>query len=242
MPLPSQDNVSIYTRARQYQAAGAGLARFFARTNMVLGRKDVGYRLLSPAALGGTALILYSLEAIGNVHLSVPFAGRIGAAHTSDALSNLALLVLGVGAWQRRARWNDLLKGRKWHTFSYGVSRLEFLPIRRDLIYRFVDPAVGILTGLCLRKLGFSGLGLWIAFSGFCLHVAEQYRYGRQMEHDLDTLDSQVESEVTADTAAHFEGEDNARSLGETGGIPTGADAGLEAIIARRKKSAEARP
>ncbi len=52
---------------------------------------------------------------------------------------------------------------------------------------------------------------------------------------------SLIEAQAQSETAAHFEGHGNikARSLRDTGGIPTGADASLEAPIAKRKKATQ---
>ncbi len=236
------ENLRITERFRQYHAAAVAAALAAARTTLVFHRQDVGYRILSPGAIGGTMLFLYGVQAIGNLHIAIPMVGRFGATHPSEILGDFALAFGSVAFWQRRKRWNELRDGKRSHTRSLGISRFEFLPMRKDLIYRFVDPVVTILTGLCIHKFGFAGLGDWVVVSGLSLHIVEQFRWGRQLEADLDTLDSQIESEVAAETAAHFEGESTGRSLRDTAGIPTGADDGLQAVIARRKKAAEVRP
>ena len=236
------ENLPITQRVRQYQAVAVAAGLAAARTTIVFHRQEIGYRILSPAAIGGTMLFLYGVQAIGNFHVAIPMVGRIGSAHPSEILGDFALAFGSVSSWQRRKRWNELLDGKRSHTRSLGISLFEFLPMRKDLIYRFVDPAVTVVAGLCIHKLGLSALGYWVVLSGLGLHVVEQFRWGRQLEADLDTLDSQIESEVAAETAAHFEGEGTGRSLRDSAGIPTGADDGLQAVIARRKKAAEGRP
>jgi len=236
------ENLLISERFRQYHAVAVAAGLAAARTTFIFHRQDVGYRILSPGAIGGTMLFLYGVQAIGNFHIAIPMVGRIGAAQPSEILGDFALAFGSVALWQRRKRWKELRDGKRSHTRSLGISLLEFLPMRKDLIYRFVDPAVTVVAGLCIHKLGFAGLGYWVVLSGLGLHIVEQFRWGRQLEADLDTLDSQIESEVAAETAAHFEGESTGRSLRDTAGIPTGADDGLQAVIARRKKSAEVRP
>jgi hypothetical protein len=195
--------------------------------------------VLTLGSLFGTAFFLYVMNGIGNFHIALPFVS-VGASHPTESLSNFALLFLALGLWQRRRAWRDLLGGVRWHTRSHGVSRLEaFLPIRTDWVQRYADPCAAFLVGMCLNKAGFSGLGVWIMFSAVCLRWVEEYSRDRQLEADLDSIDALLESEVAGETAAHFEGENKpARSVSETGGIPTGADAGLEAVIARRKKAA----
>ena len=109
------------------------------------------------------ATVIYVMGVIGNFHISIPLAGRIGAAHTSDSLKIFALVFLAVGLWQRHKRWRELLGGVAWHTLSFRVSYLEFLPIRLDRVYSIVDPACAFLVGLILRNSTFlaSGSGSW---------------------------------------------------------------------------------
>jgi hypothetical protein len=230
----------IFTSYRQWRDGITGLATLPARTVMLPLRKEMGYRQLTLGALVGTTCVLCGLNAIGNWHVSVPLLGNIGAAHQSESLRNYGLAFLGYGLWQRHRRWRDLLAGKLWHTRSRGVSYFEFLPIRQDLIYRNIDPAVSFLAGCVLRKVGFSRLGLWVIFSSVCWRLVEERVHEISLDRDLDVVDSLAESKVQAEAVAHFEGqgEVKARSLADTGGIPTGADAGLEAQIAKRRREA----
>ncbi len=230
---------------RRWREVATGLARFPALTLIIFMRMRCGFRLLSYASLFGTAFFLFLLNGIGNLHVAIPLAGRFGATNSTESLRNFALLFLALGLWQRHLRWRELLSGVLWHTRSRGVSYFEFLPLRLDWVYRFVDPILAFLGGMCIRKLGYNGLGLWIMFSALCLRIVEDYAHEKSLERECDIHDSLVENEVMAETAAHFAGQNNAdvkvRSLKDTGGIPTGADATLEAQIAKRKRDAASR-
>jgi len=232
---PQPQETPFPVRLRQMRDAGVAFAMFPALTIMLFLRTRLGFRVLSLGALFGTAFFLYVLNGIGNFHIALPLVGRFGAARPSESLRDFALLFLALGLWERRKRWKELLEGARWHTRSRGISRLEFLPIRTEWVYRYIDPAVAFTAGLCIKKAGFSGLGLWIMFGAICLRWVEEYSRDRQLELDLDSLDTLLESDVAGATVAHFEGESKSRSLRDTGGIPTGADAALSEAIAPRK-------
>jgi hypothetical protein len=224
----------------QWRLLAVGLASFPALTLMVFMRRKVGYRQLTLGALFGMALLLYVLNAIGNFHIGLPMVGNIGASSQSESLKYFALVFLLVGLWKRRLRWRGLLSGERWHTFSRGISYFEFLGIRLDKVYRFVDPGVGFLSGLVLQKLGITGLGLWVSFAAVCWVAVEGYSHERQLDNELTLMDTWLESEMHGHTVEHFEGQaegqGSSRSLADTGGISTGADAALSAEIFRRRK------
>ena len=238
----SQLDSGPFTEFRRWRDVATGISSLCSLPVRLPLRKDTGYRELSLGRLVGITGLLWGLNEIGNWHVGVPLIGNIGAAQHTESLRNFGFGFLGYGLWERHRRWKDLLAGKLWHTRSRGVSRCEFLMpmIRRDLIYRNIDPAVGFVSGLMLRKLSFSGLGLFVMFSSVCWRLLEERAHEIGLDTDLDVVDGLVESKVQGETLAYFEGqgEVKARSLSETGGIATGVDANLEAQIARRKKEA----
>jgi hypothetical protein len=243
---PSQfETGSLPAKVKEWHDTGLALAMLMALPLIVIMRKKPGFRRLSLGALFSVFAGLLTLNAIGNFHFALPFIGNIGATSQSESLKYFGFAILGLGLFKRHQMWKATLQGERWHTYSSGISFFEWLGLRMDLIYRFVDPAVALIAGLVLRKLGFSGLGLFVVISALCLCMVEENARKKQLEIDLDTVDSLLDAEMQARTVAHFDEqhteEVKPRSLRETGGIPTAADAGLEAEIARRKKQAAAK-
>lgn len=242
--MPTQPpEAPLLLRLKHMREGFTVLASFFAMTVTPPLRIRQGYNMLQPGAALVMTGVMLLFNALMNFQVAVPLIGRVGAHETSDALWYYAFAFLGFALWNRRARWKELLRGERWHSYSRGVSRLEsFVPLRQDLIYRIADPAAAFLGGALLRKLGVSALGLWFEIGGVCLYLVENYAYEIALDRDLAILDSLLESDVAAATAEHFtaqeEGQAKSRSIRDTGGIATGADAGLEAVIARRKKEA----
>jgi len=152
-----------------------------------------------------------------------------------------ALAFLGVGLFQRRARWNDLLDGVKWHTRSRGVPYLKRLLGRlmpETHIVRFADPAAVFLTGLAV--LIFSrALGLWLVFSAFALYIVEQVIYETELDKELDMLDTLVNAETVTENLRHWKkGESGpakgGSSIEESGGVLS-TSASIPDLVARRE-------
>jgi hypothetical protein len=216
------------------------LLEFPALTVLVFLRRRVGFRTLKPLRLFIMAMILCYL---GNPNSHLFNLGeRLVPVDFSTPLSMFGSLVLIVGLIQRWLRWREIRKGVMWHTYSRGVSYFEFLPLRIDHVYRYVDPTIAFIAGLFISQVPwFRGLGTWIVLSSFALFMLEQYIYDKQLSHDLDILDNLFISEVQSRTVEHFtrgrEGEKAERtSLSDTAGIPTGVAADIAAQIDRRRR------
>jgi hypothetical protein len=240
---PQPQEVPLPVRIRQMREFIIAVAYYIAITLTPVLRVKPGFNVLQPGAAFVMTAVMMLFNALMNFHLALPMIGRFGARQSSDGLWYYALLFLGFALWNRRARFKALVAGERWHTYSPGVSRLAaLLPVRQDLVYRIGEPVAAYLTGAVLRKLGINGLGLWFEIASVCVYLVENYAHERALERDLAILDSLLESEVTAATADHFtaqeEGQARSRPLSESGGIATGADPGLEAAIARRRKEA----
>ncbi len=217
------------------------LLEFPALTVLVFLRRRVGYRTLKPLRLFIVASLLCYL---GNPQAQLFNLGeRLIPIDVSTPLSIFGTLVLIVGLVQRWLRWREIRKGVMWHTYSRGVSYFEFLPLRIDYIYRYVDPAAAFVAGVLIAQVPWCrGLGTWIVLSSFGLFLLEQYLHDKQLAHDLDILDSLFISEVQSQVVQHFtggagEGAAGQRtSLADTAGIPTGVAADIAAQIERRRK------
>ena len=250
-----------FMQARQLVPA---LMQYPALTLMVFFRRRIGYRVVKPGPLIGMALVLIILPHIFSAIAAIPamflpFARRqvpppsllarlfdfLAPFPLPSALTLFALLMVALGYLQRWRRWRELRRGARWHTMSRGISPFEtiFFHVRRDWIYRYVDPLACFLAGWLLFQISFTGLGLWVMFSAFALRIVEQTVFDKSLERDLDTLDALIESEVQAETVDHFQGGPvKERPLSETAGIPTGAGADLEAQIATRRAKQKQQP
>ncbi len=237
----SQMQSGPLTSYQQWRTFMIGLSLLVALTVIVFMRRGVGWRVLTLGSLYGMAAVLYILQGIGNYHVSIPLVGVVGAHHQTVSLKIFGLVFLAVGLWQRRVAWKELVRGGTSDTtYSLGESHFEFLPVKKSILYRVIDPAITFLMGLCLHRLGFIGLSLWFIFASVCWRLLEQHRYERQLDEHLDGRDRLIEAEVLAMAAEHWQ---RGAMDTKTGGphpdaIATGVDSILEAEIARRKKKA----
>lgn len=210
-----------------------GLAVYPALMIMVFIRRRVGFRLLHPIWLGVIGLVLIGLpEAYKD--LAKPYPAL-------TALFGLAMLAYS--RLQRFFRWRDICKGVRWHSYSPGLSYLEYIPWPRFLwehrrIYRFLDPllclALSIIAAFFSQMLG----GV-IALGGLGLAIYENALFERMLKAKLDTLDGLLESEVQKEFVEHFsEGQTAAQqpiAMQETAGIPTGIAPDIDRQVMLRK-------
>lgn len=97
------------------------------------------------------------------------------------------LFHLGHIFWRNR-------QGIAWHSQSFGVSWLSFLPIDDWKLYRFVEPALFILIGYFLSS-GIDRLtGVWLMFAGACLFLKNQMAYAEERGRFLNMIDARIES------------------------------------------------
>ena len=207
--LPWLEQVDLFRR----------LSLFPAITVMVFIRRKIGFRVMNPTWLIILTIIIFIFPDLPG-----------GLPSPTDGLMKFyALVMLALGLFHRSRRWRELCRGERWHTYSPGISILEFLPLPGFLksnrrVNRFLDPALVVIIGLIILALS-KPLGIWIIFSAFFLYVYEQNLYEKQLARDLDILDGMVAAEVQEETVKLFEGkltENIQRPLAETAGIPTG--------------------
>ena len=213
-----QQELTLSEKAKIIQ----NLAGYPALTMMVFIRRKVGYRMLKPSRLITMAFILKFLD--GLTYL-IPFASPAG-----EIFAEFPLVMLAFGFFQRWRRWKELCNGERWHTMSPGISYLELLPLPDFLrahrrIYRFVEPFSLFIGSMLIGMFLSQGLGRWVFFCSFCLFIYEQAIYERQIDRDLDVLDSMIAAEVQKETVEFFEAPESQqqeRTIQETSGIPTG--------------------
>ena len=211
------------------------LAFFPALTQMVFTRERLGFRLLKPSNLLGITMFIWFIQSICSLNLLI--FHPVGA-----IFSAFPWIFLAAGFWQRRKRWQELVNGECWHTFSSGISFLEKLPfIPRYLrdqrrIYRWLEPALCFFLAMGVGILLSPALARWMALAAIATAIYEQNAYDKQLERDLDILDSLVASEVQNQAVMHFTGpQANVQdlSLAQTSGVSTGAAHDIKKQIER---------
>ena len=213
---------------------GGELAFFVGLLVMLPLRAKVGARVLTIARLLGAGLFLYLLDALVHLH-STP----IGLRTHHGALTVYGVALTAGGFYARFRRWRELRRGELWPTYSHGISYFESLNLRRDRVYRFVDPLAAFLLALCIKNLGFTALGVFLMFSAVCFFVVEQHSYMKKLDQDLNECDALLDARNRAVmmTGADYKTA-SPQDIRETGGVVTGVDSDLAAQIERRRRQA----
>ena len=206
---------------------------------MMMVRSRIGYRTISPNML----VVLTLLMIVGRIMM--PFQDN----RWPVILFGLAFFING--HVQRFIRWRELRHGARWHTRSYGISWLEYIPLPPALsflynerrIYRFLDPLACFLVALIVMGLGSTSLCSFIAVSSMSLALHEMAYYEHCLNHVLDIHDELIDAEFQKDIAAHYASKPDAvpMPLEETGGIPSGLGRDIEAKVEERKRQAAER-
>jgi hypothetical protein len=206
------------------------IMEFPALTLMVLLRRDIGYRMLNPFALGGVTGLVFVIAV-----LATP--GNEAARPMDLAFYAVAVFILGMA--QRIRRWWQLNQNERQHSYYIGSSPFDFrwLPnfVRRNRrVARFIDPIVCMLIGLALIRFS-PALGGWLIFSAFALRSFEYSVHCHKRNRQLDLVDGLVVSERQADIIEQYEQGPWSRQRTEQG-IPTGMDDDVRENIKRRRK------
>jgi len=204
------------------------LCFFPALTVMLFLRRNIGNRLNDPLSLLGVTVVMFVFAELAR---NTPYA---------ELLQIFAVLVFFVGL-MARANWSrEFRSGVRRHSYYVGDSYLEFawLPafLRRERrIQRFVDPAVAAITGLVVWSFC-PALGFWITFSGLCLRFFEDAVYRKQIERNMDLVDSMIEAEVQEEVIEQYSVRIHNPTDKPVNGIPTGCSADIQKTILRRTK------
>ncbi|HVT11822.1 MAG TPA: hypothetical protein VHE55_06115 [Fimbriimonadaceae bacterium] len=225
------------------------LAFYPALTLLVFTRSRLGYRLVNPRWLVGTALAMVGFGTIvsgssGGSELDLPL------------LEILALGVVAAGLKQRWEGWQDFKKGIGRYSYSSGVPKIEKLRLPRFIrslgrTKRILEPLLAYVVGLIIWQFVSTGLGAWIAFSAFCLAIFETGRYLRGVERSFDVVDGLCESDAQGRVVDYFKRGDEPLAEASVGtlqktsrrstAIPVGLDADLQNAMARRKAAGKLR-
>jgi hypothetical protein len=233
----------------------AGLLSYPTLTILIFCRRRVGYRTIRPFQLVLMFLIMRALPALSVAPKCFLVNGCPAPPEPSAAFEWFTWAFLIWGFAQRFLRWRELASGKPWHSYSRGISYLEFLsriplPIpgfRRipiNFVYRYLDPlAVMCLAMLLGNFYAFQGLVQWWFFAAICMMFVELYIYDKQLDRQLDLLDAMVEGETHANLVQRFsgipQGQGAAPGLSETAGIPTGIGPDIaRQVEAHRAKAA----
>ena len=207
------------------------LMQFPSLSVMVFLRRDIGYRILHPgilAAVTGALVTVTVLSAPDNPD-----------ARPMDLLV-FALLFFVIGMYQRIKRWTDLKRGIIQHSHYIGSSPFDFRWLPRFCrinrrIPRFVDPIFCTVLGMVLFPVS-RALSMWLVFSGLCLRSYEYQINRRQLNYDLDMMDSLVMSARQAHIMEQYDGTPNSQPQ-PAAGIPTGLADDIRDHIRNRKSS-----
>jgi hypothetical protein len=217
--------------------SGMGIAMLLATSPILFMRIKAGIRILAKSTLFAMTFCMLVFSWISNLHFSL-----LGGISSGDdwSLVLLAIASLFKGFWERRKRKEEIRRGEPEHTLSHGRTWFSFLPIREDLIERFVDPAVTFILGAVLHKLGLA-LGSWLMVTAVAFAIVERAVYLKGEDQFFNDIDTGIEAKLRAQVMTHFASQEAAPSLrraDETGAsIATGADAQLAAEIEKRRKS-----
>jgi hypothetical protein len=217
------------------------LALFPALSIFVFTRRRLGLRLVRPTHLIGTAMFIWGIQSVCDLNIFI--------FHSVGSIFNaFPWVMLAAGFRQRHQRWQELKKGQLWHTRSTGISYLDLLPLPLFLrdqrrLQRFCEPALLFILAMGIGLLFSEALARWVALSAFATAIYEQCAYDRQLENDLTTLDTLIESDVQNETVKFFtepQQDEQMLSMDQTSGVQTGAAHDIKKQIERLKaKSAK---
>jgi hypothetical protein len=205
------------------------LPQFVALTVMVLMRKNIGYRILSPLKL----IVVNGLLAVFGI-LSEP--GNEDA--RPIALTIFATVSFCAGISQRFHRWRELGQPNSPHSEYVGDSPFDwqFLPAfmrRNSRMGRFADPIACTCAGILMFNLSHA-LGCYLIFAGLCLRLYSHQVFERQRERNLDLSDGLLMAQYQSEVVEQYEGTTTPQPGQSRPGIPTGLGADLKANLQRR--------
>ena len=221
-PLPQPPNLTF----DQKLALGRRLAQYAAYSVMVLLRRRLGFRVLSPFVLFFIFICLTFLSGFGD------------PAHRPQDVFYFAAVMLITGVLKHFVGWFNPVKV---HTYYIGDSWLQSLrwPLwmqRNRIIPRFVDPVFTFLIGFALLKLGSPLLGILLMVSGLSLRWLEFHIHQKELNQRFDTADGLVESEIQGEYVEEFSTTPNhQQNHFDDPGVPTGIGDDIRDQINRHK-------
>ena len=204
------------------------LMRYPAMTVMVFMRRDIGYRLLNPVPM----IVMTGILAI--VAMMIPPDKPETKPHY---LFWFAVASLFLASCQRTKRWREFKRGILQHSYYIGTSPFDFkwLPFfcrRFRRVARFVDPFFCILVGFGMLAES-TALGCWLIIAGTAVRIFEDAVHRKELNRDLDILDSLILSEVHGGTVETFDDSAPHSPQSSSQPIPTGIAPDIKTSIKR---------
>jgi hypothetical protein len=119
----------------------------------------------------------------------IPFLG--GPTGSFSPLFFRAAICLGI--YHQWRIWRRNRQGIAWHSNSFGVSRLSFLPVSDWMLYRFVEPGLCFIAGMLIKFID-PVTGIWVILASVALFVKNQMVFNAQRGRLLDVIDARIES------------------------------------------------
>ena len=146
-----------------------------------------------------------------------------------------------MATWQKRDFKKRLSRGDFWHSYSMGISWLEYaLPMRGEWVRQYVEPFLVMFIGMMFSAKVSGFLGWWIFMAGIGISICEGWAMEQQFKMLLNTIDQICEGEAQLiNHAAINEAKNEFQSprprLEQSAGIPTGLAPDIEAQIQKRR-------
>lgn len=209
-----------------------------ALTVRVFLRRKLGYRTLSTTKIFFTCLFIVYLPFIVDF---IPHP-RTLKADFQNSLIVFAVACYVIAYIQKWMRWNELGRGKFWHSYSEGISWFSFLPLSESICNRFIDPLICFIVGLIIAATFSDYLGGWLMFSAVSLYMVEIALHEARIEQLLDQIDGMCEAEASSKELSAMATREDEQGLTpkpisreETAGVPTGLAPDIEAQIQRRR-------
>jgi hypothetical protein len=216
----SQSYQSLHERI----AYALGIAAIPAISVMVFTRSRLGYRQITLFRQIVATLFLLTFSTYSHFAVTLPWI-----APYQGSVSLVLIFVgamLAAGWWQKRSFRKELAQGGLWHSYSMGISRLNYLyPFPYRAAEQYIEPILIMLLGLFFSRI--SGLlGFWLFIAGISISVWESWVTEQMFYSTLNRVDNICEGEISA-------AEDKA--LMDTAGIPTGIAPDIELQLQKRR-------
>jgi hypothetical protein len=179
-------------------------------------RKDMGERYF------GWLNLFFGYSVVANF----TFLGTVFFKGPSELMTLFWIAFIGASLYHR---WQISRKDQmlvEWHSMYMGTSLLP-LPVKREIVFKFIEPALILLAGHFLWAFS-PQVGVWLTLAAGGLFVNNHIAYYNQRQAILDMRDAQIESRYLSDalsgrpasqTAGFVVAESSLRLLKEEAGL-----------------------
>jgi hypothetical protein len=179
-------------------------------------RKDMGERYFGWLNLFFGYSVVVNFTFLGTLFFKAP----------SELMTLFWIAFIGASLYHR---WRISRKNQmfvEWHSMYMGTSLLP-LPLKRETVFKFIEPALVLLAGHFLWAFS-PQVGLWLTLASGGLFVNNHIAYHNQRQAILDMRDAQIESRYLSDalsgkpaseTAGFVVAESSVRLMKEEAGL-----------------------